>query len=203
MTQETRNSALTVEQFEFYRKLEGIFMPQATRQREDIYRRQVVSGAVADSLKFVHYTSAEAALKIINSKRLWMRNTTCMTDYREVQHGFGILQKFFSDKPKTAQFIQALDVCVPVAAAEAIGAFNRWWGSGEIPLCTYIASISEHDVREDSHGRLSMWRACGGNTPRVAMVLTIPWMSGVGDVLSLMFSPVAYVTEDEAHAVIY
>jgi hypothetical protein len=59
---------------------------------------------VADSVRSVHYISAEAALKIIESKRVWMRNTVCMTDYREVQHGFSILHKFFSDKSKEEEF---------------------------------------------------------------------------------------------------
>jgi hypothetical protein len=193
-------SALTVEQMALFTKLEGIFMPQATKQRDDSYG-QAASSAFGNSVRFVHYTSAEAALKIINSKRMWMRNTMCMSDYSEVQHGFGILQKFFSDKAKTDQFIAALDVCVPGAAAEAIDFFNRWWS--DIQSHTYITSISEHDKQEDFHGRLSMWRAFGGNAARVAFVFNIPWSSGGGQALNLMFSPVAYLTENETHAVIY
>ena len=180
-------------------KLEGIFMPQARKQR-DGYRQQVTSGAIPDSLRFVHYTSADAALKIIRSKRVWMRNTMCMSDYREVQHGFDMIAKFFADEPKKNQFIKALDVCAPGAAAEAISRFNNWWS--DIRRNTYIASISEHDTREDFHGRLSMWRAFGGETPRVAIVLNIPWLSSGGDALHLLFSPVAYLTQDQTHAVI-
>jgi len=181
-------------------KLEGIFMPQARKQR-DAYGEQAASGAVPASLRFVHYTSADAALKIIRSKRVWMRNTKCMSDYREVQHGFDMIAKFFADEPKKAQFIGALDMCAPGAAAEAIRRFNYWWT--DIRLNTYIASISEHDTREDSHGRLSMWRAFGGDPTRVAIVLNIPWFAGGGDALHLIFSPVSYLTEDQTHAVIY
>jgi hypothetical protein len=40
---------------------------------------------------------------------------------------------------------------------EVIGVFNKWWR--DIRFNTYITSISKHDRKEDSHGRLSMWRA--------------------------------------------
>jgi hypothetical protein len=48
-----------------------------------------------------------------------------------------------------------------------------------------------------------MWQGFGGgNTARVALVIKIPWMSKGAEALDLLFSPVAYLTEDEAHAVI-
>ena len=78
--------------------------------------------------------------------------------------------------------------------------FDQWWTN--ISLGTYITSISEHDDKEDLHGRLSMWRAFGGNTARVAIVLRIPWFSPGSEALNLMVSPVAYLREEEAHAVI-
>lgn len=116
-----------------------------------------------------------------------------MSDYLEVQHGFAILNKFFSDEPNRKAFIQALDVCPPGAALEAITLFNRWWN--DVQFSTYIASISEHDDKEDLHGRLSMWRAFGNNVARVAIVLKIPDYSGGALTLRLLFSPVAYLTE--------
>jgi hypothetical protein len=200
---EARNLAITEEQIELSMRLESIFMPQAKRQRDAAYERlKQEGGAAADQqLRFVHYTSAEAALKIIRSKRLWMRNTTCMSDYREVQHGFDILNRFFSDKPKTDAFVAAVDKCVPGAAQEAFGIFNQRWN--DLRLNTYVTSVSEHDAREDFHGRLSMWRAFGGNAVRVAIVFRVPKVSEGSLALNLLFSPVAYLTEDETHAVIY
>ena len=96
------------EQFQLGVRLEGVFMPYARRQRDGLYD----SGA-KPAARFVHYTSAEAALKIIESKRVWMRNTTCMADYREVQHGFEILQRFFSDEKIKKEFYAALDAVSP------------------------------------------------------------------------------------------
>lgn len=202
MSNQTPITTLTPELIELSVRLEAIFMPQSKRQRDAAYAKLKQSGNFQEDeeLRFVHYTSAEAALAIIRSKRVWMRNTTCMSDYREVQHGFDILSKFFADKSKTAAFVSALDACVPNAAQEAINLFNRWWTG--IRFSTYITSISEHDKSEDLHGRLSMWRAFGGNAVRVALVLKVPRVSQGSLALNLLFSPVAYLTEEEVHAVI-
>jgi hypothetical protein len=170
--------------------LESIFMPHLKKQRDKCNNDQ----------RFVHYTSAENALSIIKSKRLWMPNATCMSDYREVQHGFDILAKYFSDKSRMDAFSKALDVCATGAVQEAINVFNQWWNN--IRLHAYITSISEHDnPEEDKHGRLSMWPAIGNNTARVALVIKVPRFSGSVNALKLMFSPVAYLTDGEVHAV--
>jgi hypothetical protein len=171
-------------------QLEGIFMPYARKQRDELYEKQK---------RFVHYTTAEAALSIIKSKRLWMRNTTCMSDYREVNHGFDMLKSFFSDSSNKTRFVEALDACVAGVADEAINLFDRWWNDTQFN--TFISSISEHDDEEDFHGRLSMWRAFGGtNTARVAIVFRLPFYSLAGEKLSLMFSPVAYLGKESVHA---
>jgi hypothetical protein len=172
-------------------RLEGIFMPFARKKRDKVYENQ------DKPTRFVHYTSAEAALGIIRSKRIWMRNTTCMSDYREVHHGYEILQRFFSNPPNRDAFIKALDDCHHGAAQEALQLFNQWWS--DIQFSTYISSISEHDDNEDEHGRLSMWRAFGGSVPKVAIVINVPKVSTGALALNLMFSPVAYLTESDAH----
>jgi len=189
------NPVVIPEHLQLLMRLESIFMPYATRQRRDLYPND------ASHTRFVHYTSAEAALSIIKSKRIWMRNTTCMSDYREVQHGFEILNGFFSDEAKRNAFVKALDECAPGAAQEAITLFGQWWN--DIRFNTYLASISEHDPKEDLHGRLSMWRAFGGNVARVAIVFKVPWYTEGSLALNLMFSPVAYLTEAEVHAEVH
>ncbi|WP_159011367.1 DUF2971 domain-containing protein [Bradyrhizobium sp. S69] len=188
---------LPPEQIELLKRLEGIFMPHARRQRDAIFANE----ADGSDPRFVHYTSAENALNIIKTKRLWMRNATCMADYLEVQHGFAILTKFFSDKPRLDAFTTALDQSAPGAAMEAINLFNGWWNN--IRDNTYIASISEHRTSEDFHGRLSMWRAFGNaSSARVGLVFRVPNFSSAAIALGLMFSPVAYLTEAETHGVI-
>jgi hypothetical protein len=186
---------LTRELIELDIRLDGIFMPHTRAQRDAHYPNDK-SGLPP---RFVHYTSAENALSIIRTKRLWMRNATCMADYREVQHGFDILARFFSDKSRLDAFTKALDKCAMGAATEAINSFNRCWN--DIREHSYISSISEHLATEDAHGRLSMWRAFGNNSARVALVMRLPAQSGGAIALNLMFSPVAYLTEAEVHGV--
>lgn len=191
---------LTMAEFELRMKLESIFMPQARRQRDETYGRHTRPGQQVETahLRFVHYTSAEAALNIIKTKRIWMRNAMCMADYREVQYGFDIFNQFFGNSAKRSEFVAALDDSVQGAASEAIDAFNQHWK--DIRFNTYITSVSEHDQREDLHGRLSMWRGFGGSSARIAMVFHIPWFSGVSEVLKILFSPVTYLTGEQVHA---
>src|ERR1700722_17593128 len=98
--------AISPELMEAVLKLESIFMPHYTKRRNVLYDNRT-----KDYARFVHYTSADAALKIINSKRVWMRNTTCMSDYREVQHGYDVLNKIFSADGNLSRFHGALDTC--------------------------------------------------------------------------------------------
>jgi hypothetical protein len=176
--------ALTPEQRDTIAKLDPIFFPYLTYARARMIR---------DNGRFVHYTSAENALKIITTKCIWMRNTTCMADYREVQHGFTALQRYFNlHRPV---FSTALNDCSPRLAEDAFNLFDQWWQN--IQLQTYITSISEHDNREDLHGRLSMRRAFGRATARVALVIKVPLEVGANAELGAVLSPVAYFTDDD------
>src|SRR5258708_1390728 len=200
MPSEAQLLRLTPEQIEMTKRLESIFMPEARRLRDATLLRQAgESAGDAPTVRYVHYTTADAALKIIGTKRLWMRNTTCMDDYREVEHGFDIFKKYFN-KDRTALFARALDVSVPGVAMEAIDRFNALWET--VRFNTYITSISEHADKEDLHGRLSMWRAFGTTAPRVALVFRVPWYATAALALNILFSPVSYLDEDEAHRVI-
>lgn len=181
-------------------RLEGILCPHIRQRREEIRgsREKARAGQSGETqFRCAHYTSAEAALKIISSKRLWMRNTTCMSDYREVQHGFGIVRSYFSDAKRRDAFHAALDVCHPGAGPEAVKLFDQLWQN--IQLATYIASVSEHDFTEDVNGRLSMWRAFGRDIARVAMVFNIPEHSAGARALNVVFNPVMYLTEGQVH----
>jgi hypothetical protein len=64
-------------------------------------------------------------------------------------------------------------------------------------LQTYVTSISEHDDREDLHGRLSMWRAFGGATARVALVVRLSLELGSNVALGTSLLPVSYFTDQD------
>jgi hypothetical protein len=76
-------------EFETEIRLESSFHPYALRQTWEFKKRQRDPTLAS----FVHYTSAEAALSILDTKRIWMRNVTCMPDFTEVQQGFNLINK--------------------------------------------------------------------------------------------------------------
>jgi hypothetical protein len=177
-------------------KLESIFLPHVWRGRGKFN-----TPVKQEFARFVHYTSAEAAVKIIEQKQVWMRSTACMTDYMEVQTGFNMMLSFFSNPTNKANFFKTIDKVAEGAAQEAIQKFDNLWQTGIIRFQTYIFCVSEHDSREDHHGRLSMWRAAG-NRPRVAIVFKVPRESGAVAVLRINFAPVAYLSTDQSNKLI-
>jgi hypothetical protein len=185
-------AAVTPEVWEQGIRLANIMMPRFMKQTRELFQRE--PGQTHGRL--IHYTTAEAALNIIKTKRFWMRNTNCMSDFSEVQHGHDILNSFFSDPTKRTSFTEALDDCIPGVASEAITAFDDSWS--DIRLNSYIACLSEHQDSEDSNGRLSMWRAFGGTTSRVGIVLSVPYPS-LSSLLNIIFSSVAYLSKSAAH----
>jgi hypothetical protein len=125
-------------------RLEGIFQPAWQRARE---RKRKADNPGVDSFfsstgYFAHYTTADAGIKIIYSKRLWMRNATCMSDYREVQHGFDLVALYLRDPVRKQKFDAAIDAVFPGMGAAVLNLFNNWWSN--IRMNTYVASISEH-----------------------------------------------------------
>ena len=49
--------------------------------------------AITRGTRFVHYTSADSALKIINGNHVWARSISTMNDYMEIQYGLDCLNK--------------------------------------------------------------------------------------------------------------
>ncbi len=168
------------------RHLASIFYPFSHRETERVY-------SAGQSAKFAHYTSAETALKIIGEKRIWMRNTSCMADYREVMHGHDMLIACFNSGSRD-KFRAALDECRKGVADEAINLFDANWN--DVLFNTFLTCVSEHDEKkEDQCGRLSMWRAFSPNTTRVALIVSIPRDTQAARKLCLTFAPVAYFSQ--------
>lgn len=181
------NNQLTPEDRQKFTELASIFMPHATQNR----RRRYPKGE--RTAKFVHYTSADSAIKIIDSRRIWMRNTQCMADYREVSHGHDML---LHAKEKLDELVRELDQIAPNAAQGALQQYDS--AMHNIRFSTYVASVSEHDPGDDPYGKLSMWRAFGNNAiGRVALVFSVPWLADATSELKVIFSPVAYLNKQD------
>lgn len=156
------------------------------------YMAQRTRDVIAAGGRFVYYTTADTAARILGNRQVWMRSTTAMNDYMEVEHGFDCLNAAYKAKPGEI-FNRALDACFPGLAAELLELFNGWLPG--IRQDTYMLCVSEHLPEEDRHGRLSMWRAYGGQAG-IALVLNGGVMFRESHALGAYSSPVAYLTPD-------
>lgn len=143
--------------------------------------------------KFIHYTSADNAINILKSKRLWMRNPKCMNDYMEIIHGYQHLDNYFKLDANKELFSLALNQYEEGFLDHVFAGFNDWWK--QVQLDTFITSVSVHLPSEDKHGRLSMWRAYGESPAKAALVLNNP--PEAINSLNLILSPALYLTEEE------
>ncbi|MDI4236792.1 DUF2971 domain-containing protein [Bradyrhizobium sp. Arg237L] len=165
---------ISEEQFRAY----GIFHPYALGKTLEAQRR---------NQRFVYYTSADTAMRILRNGEIWMRKSHLMNDYREVEHGFDGLNESYK---KNKQRMQAVfDGMFPGFCERLEAIFNSWLP--HFRMDSYITCLSEHDPSEDQHGRLSMWRAYGGGAG-VALVVNGGPLLRPSNALRANTSPVAY-----------
>lgn len=166
---------------------------------QDIYRdiffshsAEARSRAIENGGRFAYYTTSATAHLILENKELWMRNTAVMNDFTEVAHGLNCLIRSYQSSAGD-ELKAAMNGCFPGVSSEWSALFDSW-----IPIIrrnTYILSVSEHPRTEDQYGRLSMWRAYGGNAG-VAFVFNGGPMFRPSDALRAYSSPVAYLGSD-------
>lgn len=167
-----------------YERLTEILMPYAAQKLEEVRSGQ---------RRFVQYTSAEAAVSILRTRRVWMRNASCMNDYSEMRYGLDrVLEAYAS--PPGQRFRQALDSIHPGLTDDLKARFDPL--APTLLSQTYIASFSEHDDAEDAHGRLSMWRAYGRQTGVAIVMNNRPFITP-SDALNAWTTPVAYIRDLE------
>jgi hypothetical protein len=167
--------------------IKRVFFPHALRRGEAVLK----SGH-----RFVHYTSAEVATSILKNREVWMRNSTTMNDFMEVEYGLQCLKAAYKGSPGIL-FNSVLNSCFNGAGEELHDRFSAWLPG--IKFETYLTCVSEHPDSENELGRLSMWRAYGGQTG-VALVLNAAPFFDETDVLKAYSSPVGYFTQEEFDA---
>ncbi len=145
--------------------------------------------------RFVHYTSAENALSILKTKKVWMRNALCMNDFSEVEHGSELVLDFFREKKNLSALKDALHLCHPNSFENVKELFEGWLPT--VRDGTYVTSISEHDDHEDGIGRLSMWRAYRGNRAGIALVFKPAPFFLETEALAAYASPASYFGKNE------
>lgn len=138
-------------------KLFSLFFPYASKK---------IREAKDTKIKLAHYTSAEAAVKILRSKELWLRNARIMNDFSEIEHGHECLRSVWPNAESGNKLKKMLEIIEPGLAEKIETTFDE--GGDERKYQTSIFSLCEHD-ENDNVGRLSMWREYGGAS-NVAMV---------------------------------
>lgn len=172
--------ALTREERERFVELLMPFAMSKQREIKDSGRR------------FAYYTSAEVALRIIRTKQVWMRHVGCMNDFREIDFGIERLDNALRSK-RGQRFLTALDAVYSGTSDYVVHALQA--SVHHFLFYTYIVCFSEHLESEDKHGRLSMWRAYGGETS-VAIVMNSSAFFNESTALRIYSSPVAYWEQD-------
>lgn len=153
------------------------------------HETQKVTELIMNGTKFVHYTSAENGLKILQNKTLWLRNALLMNDYSEVHHG----RTAFQHLRLSTQLLQQLDSVLCPNHEGVLDEALRMLGSGDVTtqFATYMTAVSEHDPG-DGRGLLSMWRAYGGPAAGVAIVFSTAFLESDDTSLECALSPVLY-----------
>jgi hypothetical protein len=167
-------------------RLAAVFFPEAVKQRIDLMQ----TGG-----RFVHYTRAENAVKIIRNKKMWMRKPQWTNDYSEVEHGFRSLRSMFHEGEGGKRFRGALEVVVPNWVDKVIKPFDQWIENYRRD--SYVACVSRHESRDDVSGRLHMWRAYCPQGDGVALVIKSAPFTAISDVLGAYSFPVSYRDEKQ------
>lgn len=168
-------------------KTKDLFFPAGQYRKKELYDFKD---------KFVHYTSADTALKILNNRELWFRNTKCMNDISEIQHGLLIIEKFLtgtdSNKYKNVMFkyfgFDKNDLNIIFERAKNL----------VLDQC-YIASFSQMKKEEQELGLLSMWRAYGSPQNSAAIIFNREPYLRSGNTLGIYMNSVEYGNEDDLY----
>ncbi len=145
--------------------------------------------------RFVHYSSADAAMSILRNKEVWMRNSSCMNDFLEVRYGLDRLYRAYRDTETGKKFQAVLNRIFDKVTIDIERVFNSW--TPHLLLNTYFTCVSEHDDSEDAFGRLSMWRAYGGAASVAFVLNNSVFLNPSGEGLKAYASPIAYL-DDQA-----
>lgn len=141
-----------------------------------------------NELNFSYYCSAEVAFNILRHKKFWLRSVNVMNDFLEVDHGMKSLMAVSSTE-LGQEFRALINSKFPDMWDRVIASLNSEFF--KFKTSTYIICVSEHPKDEDLYGRLSMWRAYGGESG-VALVLNKDViMDGPGQ-YNVVAAPVTY-----------
>jgi hypothetical protein len=149
---------------------------------------------IQDRVDLVHYTSAEAALNILKSKKMWLRNTNVMNDASEVRHGTYLVREYFGGEAGRP-FFDCLNRLYDGTENRLKSMYDDW--IHDLETNTFVCCLSEFNETETPDGVLSMWRAYGRSSG-VALIMNPFFLELDTDHLESYSYPVFYKTDQEA-----
>ena len=105
-----------------------------------------------------HYTSIVGLEAILRTNELWLSNPLFMNDMEEVRFGIHTEARLFLGRSEPNWRIETKNGSTCLNTGSPIILTS----STEHVLDTYVFCLSEH-AKDDTDGRLSMWRGYGGN----------------------------------------
>lgn len=147
---------------------------------------------VSQSVKFAHYTSAQVAMDILRAKGddqcLWLRNAMLMNDFSEIEYGQALLRLALNSSELSQQFQKVCNDIHP----DIVNAFTMLDQEVyAIKRSTYLLSLALHKGMELNQGKLSMWRAYGGDA-NVCLLLNHNAFSEPQTAYDAIIAPVDY-----------
>jgi hypothetical protein len=113
-----------------------------------------------------HYTSIVGLEAILRTNELWLSNPLFMNDMEEVRFGIHTGARLF---------LGSSELEMACGSKKRFDLLKHWFTyyfnkfDSEHVLDTYVLCLSEH-AKDDTDGRLSMWRGYGGNGNGAAIV---------------------------------
>jgi hypothetical protein len=162
----------------------------------------IIEHAKRNHRKFVHYTSADAAISIIKNKEVWLRNSSAMNDYSEIGYCEALFRHVFYSDTEVSQLSRRVLNFIDDGLHDRLAKFFEE-RAAQRRYFTYLMSVSEHgpyelmpgmlaDQGEEKYGRLSMWRAYGRDSVGVALVFNSTALFSESSVIGAFTSPVFY-----------
>ena len=142
--------------------------------------------------RFVYYTNAETALKIIRNKEIWFRNAAVMNDFSEISYGLSLTKRVFASVAGAQFWGEVTNIFQSQEIIDKVCNMLDEW-EADWRLETFLFCVSLHDQTEDKSGRLSMWRAYGDS----ALVFKRDPSWDSSNQLGVYMMPVNYFMEAE------